>query len=382
MKLLAKFIFLIYSFSPIFAQGVVFDGPKTWSELLDSARVRQQPVFIDAYTTWCAPCKKMMQEVFPDSTVGAYFNNRFINVSINMETGDGPMLAQLFRIEAYPTLLFVAPDGSLLHKGVGYQSIEKLLELAQTATNQDINLSSQETQFARGDRSATFLLKYAMIRYQLRDGSHQPIAEAYLNTQADWTTSQNLKFIYTLVEDTDTEMFRYLVRKHELFDTTYGASNVKRRTLELTQNALQNPIHPITLDQADALFGLVYPDQADRMSASFRLTYYRELGNREAYIEAAKTYLDKYHDQAAELSETAYTFTRITTDKKQLKQALIWAKTAVALDNDYYNNTTLAQVYAKLGKKTKARRAAIAAIKIGENNNDDTSDMKTLLEKL
>ncbi len=383
MSTLKGFLFLLLlSANTVLAQGVVFDSLQSWSSLLDTAKARQLPIFVDAYTTWCAPCKKMVRDVFPDSAVGTYFNARFVNVTIDMEKGEGPMLAQLFHIEAYPTLLFIAPDGALLHKGVGYQSPENLIDLAQTATNQEMNLGAQEARYARGDRTPAFLLKYAMVRYQLRDGSHQTIAEAYLNTQPDWATPQNLKLIYTLVEDTDTEMFRYLVRQHEVFDTVYGAANVKRRTLELAQNALQNPIHPITIEQADELFELVYPERAERMSASFRLTYYREQGNREAYIEAAKKYLAKYHDQATELSETAYTFTRITTDKNLLKQALEWAKAAVTLEDAYYTREVVAQVYNKMGKKNKTRRAAKAAIKKAELDGDDATEMKKLLDVL
>ena len=45
------------------AQGVHFEE-KPLAELLSMAQTEGKLVFVDCYTTWCAPCKKMAAEVF------------------------------------------------------------------------------------------------------------------------------------------------------------------------------------------------------------------------------------------------------------------------------------------------------------------------------
>ena len=52
-----------------------FEG--TLKEALAKAKKEGKFVFFDAYASWCGPCKTMENEVFTDSAVGAYFNEKF-----------------------------------------------------------------------------------------------------------------------------------------------------------------------------------------------------------------------------------------------------------------------------------------------------------------
>lgn len=68
------------------AQGDAIQFEKgTWSEVLTLAKEQEKLVFLDAYTTWCGPCKKMDKEVFTASEVAAVYNKMFINVKMDME---------------------------------------------------------------------------------------------------------------------------------------------------------------------------------------------------------------------------------------------------------------------------------------------------------
>ena len=46
-------------------------------------------VFMDCYTSWCGPCKMMIQDVFSQEDVGQFMNTRFVNVKLDMEKGEG-----------------------------------------------------------------------------------------------------------------------------------------------------------------------------------------------------------------------------------------------------------------------------------------------------
>ena len=88
---------------------------------------------MDAYTTWCGPCKRMARDAFPNPQVGEYFNSRFVNVKMDMEKGEGPRLARQYRVMAYPSLFFIRHDGSVAHRSVGMKTAAALLALGKTA---------------------------------------------------------------------------------------------------------------------------------------------------------------------------------------------------------------------------------------------------------
>ena len=100
-------------------EGIAF-VTASFNELLAKAKEENKLVFIDGYTTWCGPCKLLAKETFPQKEVGTYMNPRFVCAQIDMERGEGPELAKRFNISAYPTMLILRPDGTLVDKLGGY----------------------------------------------------------------------------------------------------------------------------------------------------------------------------------------------------------------------------------------------------------------------
>ncbi len=115
------------------AAGIKFLESKAWKEVLAEAKRSNKPIFLDAYATWCGPCKYLQKDVFTDGDVGAFFNANFISVKIDMEKGEGPDLSDEFGVDAYPTLLFFNPQGKLVHKFVGAMGADEFVELGKDA---------------------------------------------------------------------------------------------------------------------------------------------------------------------------------------------------------------------------------------------------------
>lgn len=94
---------------------------------LDEAKKQNKLVFIDAYTSWCGPCKMLSTKTFTDKEVGSYFNEHFINLSVDMEKGEGPNLANKYNVHHYPTLIIADPKGDRITFTVGYIIPEDML---------------------------------------------------------------------------------------------------------------------------------------------------------------------------------------------------------------------------------------------------------------
>lgn len=110
--------------------GIQFESV-SFKEALQLAQESGKLVFIDAYTDWCGPCKVMARTSFVDARVGKLFNEKFINLKIEMEkNADGPNIAKSYRVNAYPTLIFVDENGKLVKSVVGLQSADDLLAIA------------------------------------------------------------------------------------------------------------------------------------------------------------------------------------------------------------------------------------------------------------
>jgi thioredoxin 1 len=110
------------------ADGVHFQKGN-WQQALDLAKKENKLVFLDIYATWCGPCKQLKKYTFADKSAGEFFNKNFVNMALDGEQEEGAALAQKFRIEAYPTLMFVTPEGELITKSPGFRTAPDLINL-------------------------------------------------------------------------------------------------------------------------------------------------------------------------------------------------------------------------------------------------------------
>ena len=105
----------------------------SYKEALAQAKKEGKLIFIDAYASWCGPCKLMARTTFKDAKVSEYFNKKFINLSVDMEKDpDGAYLTKTFQVMAYPTLLFVDGNGKLVYQTLGFQNADAFMKNVQT----------------------------------------------------------------------------------------------------------------------------------------------------------------------------------------------------------------------------------------------------------
>ena len=164
------------------AQGIVFETG-TFAEVLAKAKAEDKLVFVDFYTDWCGPCKKMTSDVFTRDNVGALFNASFISYKIDAEKGEGPEIAKKYGVTAYPTMFFLDGDGKPVHRILGAKDEDAFLGevrgLEKAAKYGGIMKMNEE--FGNGRSDEPFLKDY--FRFQPESSNlRAKIAERYIRT--------------------------------------------------------------------------------------------------------------------------------------------------------------------------------------------------------
>lgn len=123
--------------------GIKFEHD-SWGAVIAKAKAENKVIFLDAYTAWCGPCKMLQANVFPDASLGDYFNENFISAKIDMEKGEGLEIAKKYIIRGYPTLLFIDPNSEkVVHKVLGYRGVEELKAVGHVALVRSAATSSR-----------------------------------------------------------------------------------------------------------------------------------------------------------------------------------------------------------------------------------------------
>lgn len=83
------------------------------------AAAEKKVLFVDFYTTWCGPCKMLDQSTWQDAAVIDLLRTKAVAIKIDAEKEK--TLADHYKINAYPTLLLLKPDGTEIDRLVGYR---------------------------------------------------------------------------------------------------------------------------------------------------------------------------------------------------------------------------------------------------------------------
>ena len=210
------------------AQGIKFET-ETYEKTRIAARENKKIIFIDCYTQWCGPCKKLAKTVFTDPQIGDYFNQNFLNLKIDMESNEGETLKKKFKVFAYPTLLWVNHKGEVLHRYTGYCDRDKLLKLANKSANNKENLAALETEFKNGNRDYNFLCKYIYTASEARINTSK-IFEALFSLENgdEIITSDDFNLISRGVESSEHPLFKNLIQNKSVYNQKLGKEVVDK----------------------------------------------------------------------------------------------------------------------------------------------------------
>lgn len=101
----------------------------SFEEARSRAEARDKAVFIDFFTTWCGPCKRLDAETWPDARVREWLGRRAVAIKVDAE--EEKELARRYGVKGYPTLIFIdAETGEEIERLVGFLPPERFLEEA------------------------------------------------------------------------------------------------------------------------------------------------------------------------------------------------------------------------------------------------------------
>ena len=141
----------------------------TFEEAIAAQKKNPKKIMMDAYTKWCGPCKLLDKNTFNNADVVKYVNENYYAVKFNAQGNDiisfkgkeyknprydpkkaekrnsSHQLANYFKVQAYPTILFLDEEANYLAPIKGYKTPKQLeLYLKLFATNDYKEVSTAE----------------------------------------------------------------------------------------------------------------------------------------------------------------------------------------------------------------------------------------------
>lgn len=99
------------------------------------AAAEKKPVMIDFITDWCRWCDTLDARTYSDAGVASFINGNLVAIKIDAEKGEGVAIAKRYGVNAYPTIVFVRPDGEEIDRILGYVAAAPFLQTVKDYVN-------------------------------------------------------------------------------------------------------------------------------------------------------------------------------------------------------------------------------------------------------
>jgi thiol-disulfide isomerase/thioredoxin len=386
-------IFITFSISDGFSQNrSIRFIEKPWQEIVAMAKKENKLIFLDAFASWCGPCKWMAANMFTNDTIADYYNRTFICASIDMEKGEGISLSRKFRVRAYPSLIFINADENMVHEKVGApQKVSDYIDIAKVAQDPEEGLAAYMKKYNAGNTSPQFMQTYI---YRLADAYFQvgPVMNKYFATQSesDLLNRWNWNIISRFVTEVNDPFFEFLIKHQSDYAKRYTKDSVNIKISDVYMYALRGTLRNSDSRKADSAYAAMKErvkatgfEGATKVIFGCDLQWMQERGKNKEYLELAYENMDKYYsDDYSNLINVAWITCSMTSEPKYLEKALSWAKRSVDIREEPYNADTYASLLFKMGKKEEAIKQEKRVIDIAKKRNISSLRFEEALKKM
>ncbi len=127
---------------------------------MEQARAEQKYVMVDFFTSWCTWCKVLDQKTYQDGRVTA-LTDRMVSVKVNAEIDKD--VAAKYAVRAYPTIVFLNPDGSLRRRITGFQPPEAFSPILEDVLKSDTEVFALSRQVRITPRDGLLRRDYSRV---------------------------------------------------------------------------------------------------------------------------------------------------------------------------------------------------------------------------
>ncbi|SDJ08659.1 Peptidase family M3 [Pedobacter sp. ok626] len=368
------------------AQGMIFNHG-TWAEIKAMAKAQNKLIFVDFYTVWCAPCKQMTMNVFPQKEAGDFYNKNFIAYKVDAEKGEGPALAKEYKVSGYPTLAYINYNGEVIHRLTSSTDVKELIEHGKMALTPRNDYEQLKGKFAKNELNKEELYRYfVIVKTKGDDKETNMVFDRYFDAVAN-VSAETFSLITDNVSSTDSKSFKYLEAHAKDFGAKIGKEKVddfiRKEYLQEFQAKVWYKSFPTfaAYQEAKAILQKQI-NLTEKEALAFDTDYYLRAEDEENYMVNANKLVEKfYYNDDLQISNVLGGGSRLVKKEKNLLIAKTWAERALAIKDNFINNATLAMIYKNLKNKPMAIKYIDISIEQCKKEKNGYEDRAGMLKK-
>lgn len=239
---------------------------QNYNEAKTLAAQKGKLIFVDFYTTWCQPCKKLDKLIFSNDSIRQEMAKDFVLLKYNAENDSIYHLSKKHHIFSYPTGLILSANGRVLTKMFGFRGDDfaSMSQSVATFMQEGIDLNKKNKTLS-GYAEEIDVSQYPRfyVDYVNRTNTKIDSAEfaAYWKAEHDVFSEGYLStLLYFSTEDIPDAVTENLAKRKSAYISLFGERDVNIALMFLTFKKFESAIS--TRNQAEFTYAKKYAKMA------------------------------------------------------------------------------------------------------------------------
>lgn len=359
------------------AQEAIQFKSVSFTEAKAEAKATGKLIFLDGYTSWCAPCKWMVENVFNRADVAQFYNTNFINTKFDCEVGEGVEIAKTYGIRSFPTYLFLDAEGNLLYRSQSRMEAEEFIAEGKRSLDSNFQIPTIRARYDAGERSPSFLAAYITTMTKV-DPNTAKDAKSALDGITDPSFLKSVEgwnIIELFAQNQGDKYGKFFMENLDYFKSVVSKDAFEKKETQLKRYAMYEYIRKkeeVPFREGLAYFASKGDEESQVDAALFEVEWVGEYGSDKEFTELTN-HLSKgiLKDNDERLAFIGRRYAGVKREaapsKERMKQCYKLIKKAVQLDeNSYSNQASFAEICIAMKKKKEAVKAAETARALAE----------------
>lgn len=388
MKLLFRItcLFLLTS-GMLHAQPSINFRPVSFQDALNAGAAENKNILLMTYQSTCSHCEKMLNEVFPDTSIGNFYNAHYVCIKEDLlDQEKAKFYLKKFYITSFPTFIIVNPSGELLYQYVGEFKADEFVKQGRLALDPKNQIPAVRSQFDANRTDSIACYQYLLVLSRGRLSTQQ-VANQYFNAnnkQLEFSFA-NWRILSMSVSDMESDVFKYIIAHQSDFAAVATQKKVDRKIFLTAAYNLQSPASAndtlvyFRNRNAAAQLHIKYVDSLIFVND---LTVYEKNKQWDKYIATAKAGGEAFAwtdgTLLRRMSEAMYDH---GGDAGGSPEAIKFITHSVELIPNYASEIMAAKIYLKTGDKATAQKYATTAKDMGMKSNMNLSEVNLILQQ-
>ncbi len=204
-------------------------------------------LFIDFYTTWCAPCKQLDRLVFQKDSITQMMSKDFVLLKYDAENDTIFHLSKKHHVSSYPTAIVLNQDGFVVNRKYGFpgEDFQTLSQSVMDFTNEAINLN-KGNKYLKGYSNTIEETRYPQfyIDYVNRTNTKPQTASIvdFLNSRPDFFKEEDFTPLFYFGQFAPANVGDIIVKDKEKYFDLYGKQDVELLLFFITSGKFSEAI--------------------------------------------------------------------------------------------------------------------------------------------